>query len=76
MKELDQNIAELFQSPEFRKRGYFNQAAVLTVFHRYIEGRLSRLERQFYANVLWRILNLELWLQTFFDPEDETRLPQ
>ena len=76
MKELDRNIAELFQSPKFRKRGYFNQAAVLTVFHRYIEGRLSRLERQYYADVLWRILNLELWLQTFFDPEDETRLPQ
>jgi len=41
------------------------------VFDRYCEGRLNRLERPHYPSVLWRILNLELWLETFFGSEHE-----
>jgi len=67
MRELRRNIRKLFESDKFRERGYFNQPAILDVFDRYCEGKLSRIERQYYANVLWRILNLELWLETFFD---------
>ena len=69
MRELRGNIRKLFESDRFRERGYFNQPAILDVFDRYCEGRLSRIERQYYSNVLWRILNLELWLETFFDQE-------
>jgi asparagine synthase (glutamine-hydrolysing) len=69
MRELQQNIRKLFESNKFREREYFNQPAILEVFDRYCEGRLSRSERQYYTNVLWRILNLELWLETFFDQE-------
>ncbi|MDH5770989.1 MAG: asparagine synthase (glutamine-hydrolyzing), partial [Candidatus Bathyarchaeota archaeon] len=69
MRELRQNIRKLFESNKFRERKYFNQPAILEVFDRYCEGRLSRIERQYYSNVLWRILNLELWLETFFDKE-------
>ena len=69
MRELQQNIRKLFESNKFREREYFNQPAILHVFDRYCEGRLSRIERQYYSNVLWRILNLELWLETFFDQE-------
>jgi len=69
MRELRRNIRKLFESDKFRERGYFNQPAILEVFDRYCEGKLSRIERQNYANVLWRILNLELWLETFFDQE-------
>jgi len=67
MRELRENIRKLLESNKFRARGYFNQPAILEVFDRYCEGRLSRIERQYYTNVLWRILNLELWLETFFD---------
>jgi hypothetical protein len=44
------------------------------VFDRYCEGKLSHLERQYYADVLWRILNLELWLEAFFDSDAENKL--
>lgn len=67
MRELRRNIRKLFESNKFREREYFNQPAILEVFNRYCEGRLSRIERQYYTNVLWRILNLELWLENFFD---------
>mgnify|MGYP001138719955 CR=1 FL=1 len=67
MRELRRNIRKLVESNKFREREYFNQPAILHVFDRYCEGRLSRIERQYYSNVLWRILNLELWLETFFD---------
>jgi asparagine synthase (glutamine-hydrolysing) len=69
MRELRGNIRKLFESDRFRERGYFNQLAILEMFDRYCEGRLGRIERQYYSNVLWRILNLELWLETFFDRE-------
>ena len=73
MRELRGNIRKLFGSSKFREREYFNQAAILDVYDRYCDGRLSRLERQFYADVLWRILNLELWLENFFDPENKIK---
>jgi asparagine synthase (glutamine-hydrolysing) len=69
MRELRRNIRKLFESKKFREREYFNQHAILEVFERYCEGKLNRTERQYYSNVLWRILNLELWLETFFDKE-------
>ena len=68
MKEL-QNLREVFASKKFRERGYFNQSVILDVFDRYCEGKLGRIEREYYQNVLWRILNLELWLEIFFDKE-------
>ena len=67
MRQLRGDIRRLFESDKFRERGYFNQPAILHVFDDYCEGRLNRIERQHYTNVLWRILNLELWLETFFD---------
>jgi asparagine synthase (glutamine-hydrolysing) len=67
LRELEQNIRKLFESNKFRERKYFNQPAVLDVFNRYCEGRLSRLEYNCYADAIWRIVNLELWLEIFFD---------
>ena len=67
MKDLREEIREVFNSSKFRERGYFNQPAILEAFDRYCEGKLSRIGRQSYADMFWRILNLELWLETFFD---------
>jgi asparagine synthase (glutamine-hydrolysing) len=69
MRELQQNIRKLFESKKFQERKYFNQPAILEVFNRYCEGKLNRLEREYYTDVLWRIINLELWLELYFDEE-------
>jgi hypothetical protein len=69
---LHQEIREVFSYDRFLERGYFNQARVLDIYDRYCSGKLNRPERQFYGEALWRILNLELWLEVFFDPQAET----
>lgn len=71
MKELAGNIRELLESNKFGKREYFNRPTILALFDRYCDGKLSRVEREYYASMLWRIINLELWLEIFFDSESE-----
>ncbi|MFX0136541.1 MAG: asparagine synthase (glutamine-hydrolyzing) [Candidatus Hodarchaeota archaeon] len=67
MNELQLNIRKLLESNDFRKRGYFNQPAILDVFDRYCDDKLGRVERESYANFLWRVINLELWFKAYFD---------
>jgi asparagine synthase (glutamine-hydrolysing) len=67
MKDLHQEIRRIFSSGRFRERGYFNQTKVLELWDRYHSGKLNNSERQSYGDVLWRILNLELWFEIFFD---------
>jgi len=67
MTELRENIRKVFESSNFRERGFFNQRAILDVYDRFCEEKMDRSSREFYARVLWRILNLELWLEIFFD---------
>ncbi|MDH5691403.1 MAG: asparagine synthase-related protein, partial [Candidatus Bathyarchaeota archaeon] len=76
MQDIRGKIREVLNSSKFRERGYFNQAAILHMYDRYCDGRLSRLSRRFHGDVLWRILNLELWLETFFDPESKIKLTE
>lgn len=59
--KMKNRIYTVFSSEKFGKRKYFNQAAVLEAFQKFIEGRTSD------SMVFWRILNLELWLREFFD---------
>jgi len=72
MTELHQEIRQIFNSDRFRRRQYFNHTKVLDIYDRYCSGKLSRPERQLYGEALWRILNLELWLEVFFDQQAET----
>jgi asparagine synthase (glutamine-hydrolysing) len=67
MRGLHQDIGQVFSSPKFRDRVYFNPEKVIVVWDRYCRGKMSRSERRFYGDVLWRILNVELWLEAFFD---------
>ena len=76
MRGLRGNIRKLFQSSKFRERGYFNQPAILDLYDRFCEGKMDRFSSARYAEVFWRILNLELWLETFFDSESEIKLPK
>jgi len=66
MKDLRNEIREVFNSKEFKERGYFNQTAILDLYDRYCNGKLNRQQRQFYGDIIWRILNVELWFRTFF----------
>jgi len=74
MKELRGNIRKLFESNKFRERGYFNQPAILDAYDRFCEGKLDRFSSTRYAEVFWRILNLELWLETFLNSNGEIEL--
>jgi asparagine synthase (glutamine-hydrolysing) len=71
LKQLYPNIKEIFTSRKFRERGYFNQAAILEAYDRFCEGKMDRFATAWYAFVFWRILNLELWLEAFFDPQNK-----
>jgi asparagine synthase (glutamine-hydrolysing) len=76
IKDLGSEIRKVFNSREFRGRGYFNSTAILQAYDRYCNGKLNRMERQFYADALWRILNVELWLEIFFEQGDKIALPR
>jgi asparagine synthase (glutamine-hydrolysing) len=67
LKDYKKEIMEIFKSKKFIKRGYFNHSALIDVFNRYCNGKMNRFEQYFYGDVIWRILNVELWLETFFD---------
>jgi asparagine synthase (glutamine-hydrolysing) len=69
LKEFRKEIIEIFKSRRFMERGYFNYSALIDVYNRYCNGKMNRFERDFYGDILWRVLNVELWLETFFDSE-------
>jgi asparagine synthase (glutamine-hydrolysing) len=69
--DLEKEIRAIFGSRKFRDRGYFNQPAILGMYNRFCKGKMNRFEKMFYNDVFWRILNLELWFEVFFDPQNE-----
>ena len=44
-----------------------HRTAVIDIFTRYCDGKMNRFEIEFYGDIIWRILNIELWLEAFFD---------
>lgn len=69
--DLEKEIKAVFRSRKFRDRGYFNQQAVLSIYNRFCRGKMDRFEKMFDVDVFWRILNLELWFEVFFDRQNE-----
>ncbi|NUO90387.1 MAG: asparagine synthetase B [Dermatophilaceae bacterium] len=70
---LKNHIYGEFLSESFANRPYFDQTAVLHAFEGWIKGSNS-----VDSMTIWRILNVELWLQEFFDerePEAEDVAP-
>ncbi|MFM6847843.1 MAG: asparagine synthase-related protein [Terrabacter sp.] len=59
---LKNHIYGEFLSESFANRPYFDQTAVLHAFEGWIKGTNS-----VDSMTIWRILNVELWLQEFFD---------
>jgi asparagine synthase (glutamine-hydrolysing) len=68
---LEKEIKEVFGSKKFRDRGYFNQPAILDVYDRFCRGKMDRFEKRLFTDVFWRILNVELWFEVFFDQQNE-----
>jgi asparagine synthase (glutamine-hydrolysing) len=70
MKEaLAPRIQEIFASPSFSSRPYWDAEAVRAEYYRYLEGR-SRYSQEF-----WRIACTELWLRALFDRWDMGTAP-
>ena len=65
IKELRLNIIDLFKSKKIQEQGYFNTNTILKIIDLYCEGKLSTVERLYYAGTLWRNINLALWLDIF-----------
>ena len=53
---------DIFRSASFRERPYFDSAATLTAFERWLSGA-GDLD----SMVFWRLINVELWLREFVD---------
>ena len=62
---LKNHIYGVFLSESFAGRPYIDQSAVLHAFEGWIKGTNS-----IDSMTVWRMLNLELWLQEFFDEHD------
>lgn len=65
--KMKNRIYTVFSSERFGKRKYFNQAAVLENFQKFIEGKTTD------SMVFWRMLNVELWLREFFDKNPQKK---
>ncbi|MFQ5913443.1 MAG: asparagine synthase (glutamine-hydrolyzing) [Nitrospinota bacterium] len=59
--EIRKTAQDLFQSQEFRSRGYFNPEAVLREYGRHCRGE------QNIRLALWSWINLELWFRRMID---------
>src|SRR6476661_4032156 len=63
---LKNHLYGIFLSESFATRPYFDQTAVLHAFEGWIKGT-----NDVDSMTFWRLLNLELWLQEFFDDKPE-----
>jgi hypothetical protein len=59
MKDLHQEISQIFSFDRFRQRGYFKHARILEIYNRYCVGKLGRAETQLYGRALLRERSLE-----------------
>jgi len=62
LRKLEPEIKKIFNSNKFKNRGYFNQKEIRNKFEKFCKGDLDT-----YSDLFWRILNLELWLEMYFD---------
>ncbi|HEU5144270.1 MAG TPA: asparagine synthase (glutamine-hydrolyzing) [Dermatophilaceae bacterium] len=63
---LKNHFYGIFLSESFANRPYFNQTEVLHAFEGWIKGT-----NDVDSMTFWRLLNLELWLQEYFDEKPE-----
>ena len=61
-------LRAVFSSASFGARPYFDQPAVLDAFEQMLSGRSNTETMTF-----WRLLNVELWLRRYIDPDGGDR---
>lgn len=66
--DLRPEINEMLSSKAFKERAIFNQDRILEGFKSLCEGKLDPTKAWRFASFLWRIINLELWLEIYIDP--------
>jgi asparagine synthase (glutamine-hydrolysing) len=59
--DMRETVQDLFQSREFRSRGYFKPETVLREYERHCRGE------QNIRLALWSWVNLELWMRRMID---------
>lgn len=62
---MKNRIYGMFLSESFASRPYFNQQEVLKAFEQFIQGKSDD------SMVFWRVLNIEIWLQLYFDEKKD-----
>jgi asparagine synthase (glutamine-hydrolysing) len=62
LRELRKQMRTVFASSEFGKRKYFNQQEILGKFDEFCQKGSRH-----FAEIFWRILNLEIWFRVFID---------
>ncbi len=63
---LKDQIGIIFSSDRFAHRPYFNHKQVMEMYRSFVEGSFQD------TLLLWRIMNVELWLREFIDVEHGT----
>ena len=61
------HLMEIFTSESFASRPYFDAPSVVALFEDYIENPGNHGTMMF-----WRLLNVELWMRTFFDDAENS----
>jgi asparagine synthase (glutamine-hydrolysing) len=59
--DLKERIEQILDSKEFAERDYFNIPKVKEAFIDHCDGKKN------ISSTIWRWVNLELWMRTFFD---------
>jgi asparagine synthase (glutamine-hydrolysing) len=68
---LHPEISKMLSSKAFKERNMFNKDEILEVFISLCEHKLDRGESWRFAQILWRIINVELWFEIYIDPYNE-----
>lgn len=66
--DLREMVDDLLSESQIRKRGYFDPKAVYRLVEEHRSGRRD------WSMQIWQFLTLELWMQTFMDPDSGSLL--
>jgi asparagine synthase (glutamine-hydrolysing) len=70
LKKFGPEITQMIKSRRFVNRGYFNAGVVQNLYERYCKDKMNQYEKRIFRDALWRIINLELWFEVFFDRQN------
>jgi hypothetical protein len=66
LTELKPQIDAMLRSEKLMVSRYVDKNSIAEAFKRYYNNEFSRFEEWYYRMLLWKIMNLELWLRAYF----------